>query len=164
MAKPAESPRKAESSGQSRPSRRPPQSESTVTPFRPRVSPKKFRESTRRNARETEHRLRVAQKESEKRRKIGQKNDNEYRQLTQAEMLREAKKTEQINLKSLERYRKLELEKSKKSKVVKEAPKGPFVRYQSVTMPLIEEIDSEEQNKQVLHYCIYSTARDFNRS
>jgi vacuolar protein sorting-associated protein 72 len=58
-------------------------------------------------------------------------------------MLREAKKTEALNLKSLERYQKLELEKSKKNKVVKEVAKGPFVRYQSVAMPLVEEINEE---------------------
>ncbi|XP_054154939.1 vacuolar protein sorting-associated protein 72 homolog [Oppia nitens] len=121
---------------------------SGTSPTKNRLTPKKsFRESTRRNARETEQRLRIARKETEMRRKAGVNKVPEYRQLTQQEMFREAKKTEQLNLKSLERYRKLELEKSKKIKLVKEAPKGPMIRYQSVTMPLIEVISSETFDK-----------------
>ncbi|RWS25829.1 hypothetical protein B4U80_06674, partial [Leptotrombidium deliense] len=54
------------------------------------------------------------------------------------------KETELLNLKSLERYRKLELEKSKKSKIVKEDIKGPIIRYTSTSMPLIE--DSPDSN------------------
>jgi vacuolar protein sorting-associated protein 72 len=107
------------------------------------LNKKSFRESTRRNARETELRVKIAKKESEARKKSSRRWDNECRQLTQSEMLREAKKTEALNLKSLERYQKLELEKSKKNKVVKEVAKGPFVRYQSVAMPLVEEINEE---------------------
>lgn len=111
-------------------------------------SKKSFRESTRRNARETEMRVKIAKQESEARKKSGRRWDNDYRQLTQSEMLREAKKTEAINLKSLERYRKLELEKSKKNKVVKEVAKGPYVRYQSVAMPLVQEITDESNANQ----------------
>lgn len=105
-----------------------------------------LRESTRRVAAETEARVKIAREESEARKKSAKLNESsrKHRHLTQTELLREAKKTEQINLKSLERYRKMELEKSKKNKVVKEAIKGPIIRYHSVAMPLIEEINDED--------------------
>uniref|UniRef100_T1I978 Vacuolar protein sorting-associated protein 72 homolog n=1 Tax=Rhodnius prolixus TaxID=13249 RepID=T1I978_RHOPR len=59
---------------------------------------------------------------------------------TQEELLEEAKITEEENLKSLEKYYKLELEK-KKSRVVKKTFTGPVVRYYSVSMPLITELE-----------------------
>uniref|UniRef100_A0A0V0GAU9 Vacuolar protein sorting-associated protein 72 homolog n=1 Tax=Triatoma dimidiata TaxID=72491 RepID=A0A0V0GAU9_TRIDM len=59
---------------------------------------------------------------------------------TQEELLEEAKITEEENLKSLEKYYKLELEK-KKSRVVKKTFTGPVVRYHSISMPLITEIE-----------------------
>ncbi|CAG2110903.1 unnamed protein product [Medioppia subpectinata] len=134
----------AGSSTRSGGARRPPSLGALSSPTKSRISPKKwFRESTRKNARETEHRLRVAKKESEMRRKSGRNAVPQYRQLTQQEMLKESRKTEALNLKSLERYRKLELEKSKKIKLVKESPKGPYVRYQSVAMPLIQELPQQ---------------------
>lgn len=102
-------------------------------------SRKSLRPSTKRRAEETEMRAKIAKQESDARKKQTKK--SEYRQLTQAELFREAKKTEELNLKSLERYRKLELEKSRKSKIVKQGIKGPIIRYNSVSMPLIEEID-----------------------
>lgn len=48
-----------------------------------------------------------------------------------------------MNLKSLEKYHQLELEK-KKSRPVKKGNSGPMIRYLSTTMPLIEEISSKE--------------------
>jgi len=72
------------------------------------------------------------------------KNVPEVRRLTQDELLEEAKLTEQINLKSLENYQRLELEK-KKAKSTKQNYKGPVIRYQSVTMPLIEELPIEAE-------------------
>jgi vacuolar protein sorting-associated protein 72 len=47
-------------------------------------------------------------------------------------------------LSSTEDYRRLELEK-KKSRVQKVAYKGPLIRFQSVTMPLIEELPGESE-------------------
>ncbi|KAL5016487.1 hypothetical protein ScPMuIL_006076 [Solemya velum] len=84
------------------------------------------------------------------------KNIAEVRRLTQEELLAEAKITEELNLKSLANYEKLELEK-KKSRIQKQVYKGPLLRYHSLTMPLIEELpgeleinvdgDSNESNK-----------------
>ncbi|RUS78743.1 hypothetical protein EGW08_013494 [Elysia chlorotica] len=73
------------------------------------------------------------------------------RRMTQEELLEEAKITEKQNLKSLENYQKLELEK-KRARVVKQAYQGPIIRYHSLTMPVINslpyepdvDVDSEE--------------------
>lgn len=64
---------------------------------------------------------------------------------TQEELLEEAKLTEEENLKSLEKYQKLELEK-KKTRIVKKVFTGPVIRYQSFAMPVIEEIADERVN------------------
>ncbi|XP_037092424.1 vacuolar protein sorting-associated protein 72 homolog [Pollicipes pollicipes] len=61
------------------------------------------------------------------------------RKMTQEEILEEAKATEQENLKTLEKYLLMEIEK-KKLKPVKKEYTGPMVRYHSVRMPLIEEV------------------------
>lgn len=61
--------------------------------------------------------------------------------LTQEELLEEAKITEEANLKSLEKYELAELDR-KKPKVVRRGFTGSFIRYQSTTMPLIQEMDA----------------------
>ncbi|KAL3869240.1 hypothetical protein ACJMK2_041947 [Sinanodonta woodiana] len=66
----------------------------------------------------------------------------EVRRLTQAELLEEAKITEEMNLKSVENFYKMELEK-KKARVQKSAYRGSMIRYHSTTMPLIEDITTE---------------------
>lgn len=58
---------------------------------------------------------------------------------TQEELLEEAKITEAENLKSLEKYQKMELEK-KKCRFTKKTFTGPTIKYHSVAMPLITEI------------------------
>lgn len=63
--------------------------------------------------------------------------------LTQEDLLEEALLTEQENIKSLEKYQKMELEK-KKSRFVKKTYTGPFIRYYSTSMPLIEDIIKKE--------------------
>ncbi|CAL1530304.1 unnamed protein product [Lymnaea stagnalis] len=70
------------------------------------------------------------------------KNVSHIRRMTQEELLEEAKITEIQNMKSLENYQKLELEK-KRARVVKQAYQGPIIRYHSLTMPLIEELPYE---------------------
>jgi len=94
------------------------------------------RDSTKKRTEETQKRIKQASQE--KRGKKSSSNRNNCRQLTQEELLKEAKITEKINLKSLEKYQQLELEKAKKNKIVKEAIKGPIIRYLSSSMPLIE--------------------------
>ncbi|XP_037944676.1 vacuolar protein sorting-associated protein 72 homolog [Teleopsis dalmanni] len=53
---------------------------------------------------------------------------------TQEELLEEAKITEEENIKSLERYQQMELEK-KKARPTKRAFQGPVIRYHSMLMP-----------------------------
>lgn len=61
------------------------------------------------------------------------------RRLTQKEMLEEATRTERENLASLEAYARLEAEKKKVKEKVN-IIQGPFVRFHSVTMPLVTEL------------------------
>lgn len=97
---------------------------------------KSVRTSTKLKTEETAMRIKIATKERESKKK--KKTTDNYRKLTQEELLKEAVLTEKINLASLEKYQKLELEKAKKNKVVKETAKGPRIIYLSTSMPLIE--------------------------
>ncbi|XP_075148406.1 vacuolar protein sorting-associated protein YL-1 [Haematobia irritans] len=57
---------------------------------------------------------------------------------TQEELLEEAKITEEENIKSLEKFHKMELEK-KKSRPTKRVFTGPMIRYHSLTMPVVRK-------------------------
>ncbi|XP_016983208.1 vacuolar protein sorting-associated protein 72 homolog [Drosophila rhopaloa] len=57
---------------------------------------------------------------------------------TQEELLEEAKITEEENIKSLEKFQKMELEK-KKSRPTKRTFTGPTIRYHSLTMPAMRK-------------------------
>lgn len=73
---------------------------------------------------------------------------------TQDELLEEAKITEQENIKSLEKFQKMELEK-KKTRPTKRTFAGTMIRYHSMTMPIVKKSsrndrhlgDSENDNK-----------------
>ena len=98
---------------------------------------KSLRTSTQLKSKATQKRTKLAQ-EAKKDRK---RPTVQYRPLTQEEMLAEAKETEKLNQQSLERYEKLELEKSRKNKISRKQIKGPIIRYHSMTMPLIQELN-----------------------
>jgi vacuolar protein sorting-associated protein 72 len=85
------------------------------------------------------------------------KNNTESRRLTQEELLEEAKKTEIINLASLDAYLKMEHDK-KKQKTIKTTVKGPSIRYKSVTMPLLDDNDDieNESRKQSRTFITFS--------
>ena len=70
-----------------------------------------------------------------------------HKRLTQEELLAEAKRTERENLASLEAYTRLEAEK-KKVKEKNHEIKGPFIRFHSVVMPLIEDIGKEKKTNE----------------
>ena len=73
---------------------------------------------------------------------------DELRPLTQQEILEEAKITEKLNLESLKRFQEMELEAKKKARHnVSRAIKGPYVRYQSTAMPLVQVKFSGEKIK-----------------
>ncbi|VDP98759.1 unnamed protein product [Trichobilharzia regenti] len=76
------------------------------------------------------------------------KNLPEVRRLTQEELLAEAKITEEINRRSLERFQRLEIER-KKARVLKTVHCTPMIRYHSVSVPSIED-----------QYNIYAVALD----
>ncbi|XP_017773451.1 PREDICTED: vacuolar protein sorting-associated protein 72 homolog [Nicrophorus vespilloides] len=65
---------------------------------------------------------------------------------TQEELLEEAKITEEENIQSLEKYQKLENEKKTK-KISKKTYNGPIIKYQSLRMPLIEELDDVKEKE-----------------
>lgn len=63
--------------------------------------------------------------------------------MTQEELLEEAKRTEEKNLKSLESYQRHEMEK-KKRKQIKRTCTGPMIRYHSVLMPIVDTNGTDE--------------------
>ena len=68
--------------------------------------------------------------------------------MTQEEILKEAKITEKINLESLKKYQEMELEAKRKAiRSGIRTVKGPAIRYQSLTMPLIEDLKSDTKGK-----------------
>lgn len=114
------------------------------SPFDPVTLEKKgIRKSTQLKSAETVKRQR--ERADLERRRAMKKRDKVplYPRLTQEELLEEAKITEEINLKSLEKYELAELDR-KKPKVVRRGFTTAFIRYQSTAMPLIQEIKSEE--------------------
>ncbi|XP_067832101.1 vacuolar protein sorting-associated protein 72 homolog [Heptranchias perlo] len=106
---------------------------------------KSVRQSTTEHTRLTY--LRVQERQVQPRR-LRKAPHAETRQLTQDELLAEAKITEEINLRALENYERLEADK-KKQVLKKRKCVGPMIRYHSVTMPLITEISVKEENVDV---------------
>ncbi|XP_064457874.1 vacuolar protein sorting-associated protein 72 homolog [Ornithodoros turicata] len=97
---------------------------------------KSVRRSTQAKSQEAERRRQ--EKEEQRKQRHPRKRRYTGDHPTQEELLEEAKITEQENLRSLESYQRLELEK-KKAKIVKTPYRGPMIRYHSISMPLIEE-------------------------
>lgn len=94
------------------------------------------RRSTLAKSAETARRQR--EREQTERRRAPRQTQPE-RKMTQEEILEEAKQTEKENVKTLEKYLLLEIEK-KKVKPIKKEYTGPMIRCHSVRMPLIEEV------------------------
>ncbi|XP_065607595.1 vacuolar protein sorting-associated protein 72 homolog [Cyrtonyx montezumae] len=102
-------------------------------------SRKHMRQSTTEHTRQTF--LRIQERQVQSKRKKG--GPNYDRPLTQEELLEEAKITEEINLRSLENYERLEADKKKQVQKKRKCV-GPVIRYWSVTMPLVTELGKEE--------------------
>ncbi|GIY19492.1 vacuolar protein sorting-associated protein 72 homolog [Caerostris extrusa] len=99
---------------------------------------KRMRESTTQKSLEVRQRTLAANsKQDQNKRKSVEKYS-----MTQEELLEEAKITELKNLKSLEMFQRLELEK-KKTKLIKRSVTGPMIRYHSVAMPVFEDVENE---------------------
>ncbi|NWI56141.1 VPS72 protein, partial [Calyptomena viridis] len=110
-------------------------------------SRKHMRQSTTEHTRQTF--LRIQERQVQSKRKKG--GPNYERPLTQEELLEEAKITEEINLRSLENYERLEADK-KKQVHKKRKCVGPVIRFCSLTMPLVPEdnvdVEGLEQDSQ----------------
>ncbi|XP_049736386.1 vacuolar protein sorting-associated protein 72 homolog isoform X1 [Elephas maximus indicus] len=106
-------------------------------------SRKSMRQSTAEHTRQTF--LRVQERQGQSRRRKG---PHYERPLTQEELLREAKITEELNLRSLETYERLEADKKKQVHKKRKCP-GPIITYHSVTVPLVGEPGPKEENVDV---------------
>ncbi|KAB1260188.1 Vacuolar protein sorting-associated protein 72-like protein [Camelus dromedarius] len=104
---------------------------------------KSMRQSTAEHTRQTF--LRVQERQGQSRRRKGPHCE---RPLTQEELLREAKITEELNLRSLETYERLEADKKKQVHKKRRCP-GPIITYHSVTVPLVGEPGPREENVDV---------------
>ncbi|GFQ95285.1 vacuolar protein sorting-associated protein 72 homolog [Trichonephila clavata] len=119
----------------------------TSTPIVTIIEKKQMRESTTQKSLEAKQRTQAA--ENLKNQEQGRRKSRENHSMTQEQLLEEAKITELKNLKSLEMFQRLELEK-KKTKLIKRNYTGPMIRYHSVAMPVIEVVEGEngkEENK-----------------
>lgn len=106
---------------------------------------KSLRKSTTAKSTATQHRLKARQEAERKKPKIV-KNDDPIP--TQEELLEEAERTEKENLLSLEKFRRMELEKKKVRPTKATTYTGPIIRYHSMSMPVIQDL--EPKSKDVL--------------
>lgn len=102
---------------------------------------KSIRRSTAAKSAATQRRLLERNEDQKKKTKIIK---HETWKPTQEELLEEALQTEQINMKSLEKYQKLENEK-KNTRTVRKAHIGPMIRYHSMSMPVMVFSESMEK-------------------
>ncbi|XP_063172927.1 vacuolar protein sorting-associated protein 72 homolog isoform X1 [Candoia aspera] len=108
-------------------------------------SRKHMRQSTTEHTRQTFLRLQERQVQSRRKKGAGPSYD---RPLTQEELLREAKITEELNLRSLETYERLEADKKRQVQKKRKCA-GPTIRYYSGTMPLVSDLGYKEENVDV---------------
>ncbi|XP_018403395.1 PREDICTED: vacuolar protein sorting-associated protein 72 homolog isoform X2 [Cyphomyrmex costatus] len=107
------------------------------------IERKSIRRSTAAKSAATQKRLR--ERNEDQRRKVKVVRHNTWKP-TQEELLEEALQTEELNLKSLEKYQKLENEK-KTTRTVRKAHVGPMIRYQSLSMPVMVLSEANEEEK-----------------
>ncbi|XP_015430409.1 PREDICTED: vacuolar protein sorting-associated protein 72 homolog [Dufourea novaeangliae] len=117
---------------------------------------KRFIESTERKS----IRRSTAAKSAATQRRLRERNEDQKRKTrvvrhdtwkpTQEELLEEALQTEQVNMKSLEKYQKLESEK-KNTRTVRKTQTGPMIRYQSLSMPVmvLSKVNSDKEDNKI---------------
>lgn len=105
---------------------------------------KSIRRSTLAKSAATQKRIRERNEDQRKKVKIVK---NDTWKPTQEELLEEALITEKANLKSLEKYQKLENEK-KNTRAVRKTNLTPMIRYQSFSMPIIVLSETETAEKE----------------
>jgi vacuolar protein sorting-associated protein 72 len=97
-------------------------------------SKKSLRKSTAAKSAATQHRLKVRTEAEKNKPKVVKV----YEEMpTQEELLEEAAQTEKENILSLEKFRRLELEKKKVRPTKGTTYTGPIIRYHSVSMPIV---------------------------
>lgn len=97
---------------------------------------KSLRKSTAAKSAATQHRI-LERHEAERLKPKAVKVDE--RMPTQEELLEEAAQTEKENIKSLERFRRMELEKKKVRPTKGTTYTGPIIRYHSMSMPVVQD-------------------------
>ncbi|KAL7293857.1 hypothetical protein TKK_0012912 [Trichogramma kaykai] len=110
------------------------------------IERKSIRRSTAAKSAETLKRLKERTEDQKKKVKIAKQDD--YKP-SQEELLEEALLTEEINLKSLEKYQRLENEK-KNARAIRKPNVGPMIRYQSFSMPVMVLSSSMIKEKDTL--------------
>ncbi|XP_022826304.1 vacuolar protein sorting-associated protein 72 homolog isoform X2 [Spodoptera litura] len=108
------------------------------------IERKSIRQSTAVKSAETLQRIKIRSALKKKKPK-----KVEDRMPTQEELLEEALITEKENLKSLEKFEQIELER-KKIRPTKKTITGPTIRYHSFAVPMIEEIPPAEDKSSLL--------------
>uniref|UniRef100_A0A2A4K581 Vacuolar protein sorting-associated protein 72 homolog n=1 Tax=Heliothis virescens TaxID=7102 RepID=A0A2A4K581_HELVI len=108
------------------------------------IGRKSIRQSTAVKSAETQQRIKI--RTAQKKQKPKKAED---RMPTQEELLKEALITERENLKSLERFEQIELER-KKIRPTKKTITGPIIRYHSFAVPLIEELPPKDEKYNLL--------------
>lgn len=119
---------------------------------------KSLRRSTAMKSAATLHRLK-ARHEAERMKPKLVKNDDPLP--TQEELLEEAAQTEKENLLSLEKFRRMELEKKKVRPTKGTTYQGPIIRYHSTSMPVVQD---EQKVKEVAEEISEETKRTTRRS
>ncbi|CAB0034869.1 unnamed protein product [Trichogramma brassicae] len=109
------------------------------------IERKSIRRSTAEKSAETLKRLKERTEDQKKKVKIAKQDDYKPSQ----ELLEEALLTEEINLKSLEKYQRLENEK-KNARAIRKPNVGPMIRYQSFSMPVMVLSSSMIKEKDTL--------------
>ncbi|KAJ8675391.1 hypothetical protein QAD02_011177 [Eretmocerus hayati] len=125
------------------PPRKKPKIQKIERVFIDNIERKSIRRSTAAKSAETMKRIKARDEDQKKKVKIIKP---DYYKPSQEELLEEALETEKINLKSLEKYQRLENEK-KNARTVRKAPVGPMIRYQSHSMPVMVLSNSQKETK-----------------
>ncbi|XP_012287229.1 vacuolar protein sorting-associated protein 72 homolog [Orussus abietinus] len=115
--------------------KRPPKS---TRPILDKSERKSIRRSTAAKSAATQRRLKERNEDQKKKVKLVR---HDVWKPTQQELLEEALLTEELNLKSLEKYQKLENEK-KNTRLIRKIQTGPMIRYQSLAMPVMVLTDT----------------------
>lgn len=130
---------------------------------------KSSRKSTATNSLLTVMRQKEREETDKKKKEVGKKTVTGVRRLTQEELMKLAEKTERKNLKSLEKYQRLEANR-KKVFIKKKTFDGPTITHLSTVVPSFDQVeksdkqDSFDPSKMSRNYVIFSDDSTFNKT